>query len=188
MFVYQLCIVFVRCHHIHIKLIFIDMFGYSAHHIICLISIDFQDIYIVGLYYILNNGDSSLISSGVFSRCALYSLYSSCLKVGPGGSNTTAICEGLLSKNLFKSIYKAKNGRCVKVLRVYSRVSNECIRTIDECISIEEEKFFLIIILEQKYCCFVYVVYQVRVMNKTLLEYLIECKVTNKCCYQTIYS
>ena len=40
-------------------------------------------------------GTARLMSSGVASRCALYSGKASWRKVGPGGSNATPTCVGL---------------------------------------------------------------------------------------------
>ena len=49
-------------------------------------------------------GTLARMSSGVSSRLALYSVYSSWRNVGPGGSNTTARCVGFSFLSTSKTV------------------------------------------------------------------------------------
>ena len=49
------------------------------------------------------SSSESSISSGAFSRCALYSPYSSWRRLRPGASNTTAMCVGCSSSMILTS-------------------------------------------------------------------------------------
>ena len=135
----ELCIIFVRCHHIYIILILVCKLCYGSHHIVSFISIHFKDVYVVRFNYLFNNRNRELNVFGRFFALSFvfFKLFVSKCKPRRIKSHSN-VRRVFFSKNLFECIYKAKYGRCVESLRVYSGVSNECIiRSINECISIK---------------------------------------------------
>ena len=69
------------------------------------------------------------MSSGIFSRCALYSLYISSRNVGSGVSKTTAKCEGFVLPKISNIVLAKTNN--VEVFKPFDVIRG--LRIIAKC-------------------------------------------------------
>ena len=141
MFGYQLAVVFIRCHHIHLETFFFGLLGNRADDIVGLIARDFQNRDIVSFNDIFDERDRL---ADIF-RCLLPLRL--VLFVGFVAESRAFRVEGycymgrvFTFQDIFQAVDKTKDCRSVHTFGVDTRILDKSVvRPINQCICIYEE-------------------------------------------------